>query len=104
MRDSAEYNNTMASSASNLESSLKDAPIDNAIGAHNAAPDNNTTDAEKSMAPLEPESSGKPNPLPDQGVMPWIQVLGSFCLMIASWGTVVSYGTFQQYYTSGGGI
>ncbi|KAI5463910.1 major facilitator superfamily domain-containing protein [Mariannaea sp. PMI_226] len=41
---------------------------------------------------------------PDVGVMPWIQVAGSFFLMFASWGTVVSYGTFQQYYTSGGGI
>ncbi|KAL7940292.1 major facilitator superfamily domain-containing protein [Trichoderma barbatum] len=41
---------------------------------------------------------------PDVGIMPWIQVAGAFCLMFASWGTVVSYGTFQQFYTSGGGI
>ncbi|KAJ6789370.1 hypothetical protein PWT90_00923 [Aphanocladium album] len=77
MRDSVEYSNTIASSASNLDSSLRDASIDNAVGAPNVAPDNNTTNAEKPMAPLEPASSGKLIPPPDVGVMPWIQVLGS---------------------------
>ncbi|KAJ4861331.1 major facilitator superfamily domain-containing protein [Trichoderma breve] len=43
-------------------------------------------------------------PPSDIGVMPWIQIAGAFCLMFTSWGIVVSYGTFQQYYTSGGGI
>lgn len=40
----------------------------------------------------------------DVGFMPWLQVLGGFLLMFNSWGILVSYGTFQTYYTSGGGI
>lgn len=43
-------------------------------------------------------------PLPDVGVMPWVQAAGAFCLMFASWGTVVSYGTFQEYYSGVGGV
>ncbi|KAH8883312.1 MFS general substrate transporter [Thozetella sp. PMI_491] len=34
--------------------------------------------------------------------MPWIQVLGAFCLMFSSWGVVVSFGTFESYYLAGG--
>lgn len=55
----------------------------------------------KSQRETPTEKSIRP---PDIGIMPWIQVAGAFCLMFTSWGTVVSYGTFQQYYTSGGGI
>jgi MFS family permease len=43
-------------------------------------------------------------PPTDVGLMPWLQVLGGFLLMFNTWGLLVSYGTFQTYYTSGHGI
>src|SRR6201996_9098122 len=43
-------------------------------------------------------------PVADIGFTPWLQVLGGFFLMFNSWGILVSYGSFQTYYTSGGGI
>jgi MFS family permease len=43
-------------------------------------------------------------PATDVGLTPWLQVLGGFFLMFNSWGILVSYGVFQTYYTSGGGI
>jgi MFS family permease len=43
-------------------------------------------------------------PAADIGFTPWLQVLGGFFLMFNSWGILVSYGSFQAYYTSGGGI
>lgn len=59
---------------------------------------------EESTESRQETPTEKSIPPPDVGIMPWIQVAGAFCLMFTSWGTVVSYGTFQQYYTSGGGI
>lgn len=59
---------------------------------------------EKSAEESSEQSTLPAVPPPDVGVMPWIQVAAAFCLMFCSWGTVVSYGTFQQYYTSGGGV
>ncbi|KAK0755178.1 hypothetical protein N5P37_012000 [Trichoderma harzianum] len=59
---------------------------------------------EESTESRQETPTEKSIPPPDIGIMPWIQVAGAFCLMFTSWGTVVSYGTFQQYYTSGGGI
>lgn len=54
-----------------------------------------------SPKPLDGESQAVPAVRPpDEGVMPWVQVAGSFCLMFASWGSVMSYGSFQQYYKS----
>jgi MFS family permease len=41
-------------------------------------------------------------PPTDVGLVAWLQVLGGFFLMFNSWGIVVSYGTFQTYYTTGG--
>jgi MFS family permease len=41
-------------------------------------------------------------PPPDVGLMPWIQVLCGFFLMFNSWGILLSFGTFQSYYASGG--
>lgn len=49
----------------------------------------------------EEESSLRPT---DVGLMPWLQVVGGYFLMFNNWGLVMSYGTFQTYYTSGGGI
>jgi MFS family permease len=38
----------------------------------------------------------------DQGLMAWLQVLAGALLMFNCWGIVLSFGTFEEYYTSGG--
>ncbi|KAJ5947533.1 MFS general substrate transporter [Penicillium verhagenii] len=35
---------------------------------------------------------------PDGGLVAWLQVAGSWCLMFNCWGVVNSYGVFQTYY------
>jgi MFS family permease len=51
--------------------------------------------------PLLEKSSLHPDaPPPDVGIVPWLQVLAGFFLMFNAWGIVLSYGTFQSYYTS----
>jgi hypothetical protein len=61
-----------------------------------------TEDPESGTFALQREPETKHVPLPDVGVMPWLQVLGAFCLMFSSWGVVVSFGTFEAYYLAGG--
>lgn len=51
--------------------------------------------------PTQEEPALRPT---DVGLMPWLQVVGGYFLMFNNWGIVMSYGTFQTYYTSGGGI
>ncbi|KAH0837430.1 Major Facilitator Superfamily protein [Fonsecaea pedrosoi] len=41
-----------------------------------------------------------PIPPPDVGLQPWLQVIAGHFLMFNSWGLVVSYGSFQTYYTT----
>ncbi|KAJ3495488.1 hypothetical protein NLG97_g3359 [Lecanicillium saksenae] len=102
----------MASSASNLDTSVKDEPIANGIGVSDAAAANNTNDAEKSMASLEPVISGKPIPPPDQyytsgggikdqtssSTIAWIGSLQAFLLMFgaALTGTLYDSGYFRH--------
>ncbi|KAI0056978.1 MFS general substrate transporter [Artomyces pyxidatus] len=38
------------------------------------------------------------NEIPDGGLAAWLVVLGGFCLSFATFGYVVSWGTFQEYY------
>ena len=41
---------------------------------------------------------------PDVGLMPWLQVLGGFFVMFNSWGLLLSFGSYQTYYTIHRGI
>jgi MFS family permease len=41
---------------------------------------------------------------PDVGLQPWLQVIAGHFLMFNNWGLVVSYGSFQTYYTSSAGL
>ena len=43
-------------------------------------------------------------PIPDGGLVAWLQVLGSFSLFFNSWGILNAFGVFQSYYNSDGGI
>jgi len=38
----------------------------------------------------------------DRGLAAWLQVLAGFLLMFNCWGIVLSFGTFETYYTTGG--
>ncbi|TID15347.1 hypothetical protein E2P81_ATG08410 [Venturia nashicola] len=55
-----------------------------------------------SLANIEGDDVSQSLPSTDIGLIPWLQVVGSFFLMFNSWGLIVSYGTFQAYYTNGG--
>ncbi|ROW14809.1 hypothetical protein VPNG_03734 [Cytospora leucostoma] len=47
--------------------------------------------------PSEPPVS-QAGPVPDGGMVAWLQVLGSWVVLIATWGLVNTYGVFQTYY------
>lgn len=47
--------------------------------------------------PLRP-AAPSPGPIPNGGVEAWLQVLGSWATLVATWGLVNSYGVFQTYY------
>ncbi len=65
-----------------------------------------TTTNEKTEAspPAPPPPSASPtpaspsSPVPDGGWQAWMQVLGSFVVMMGTWGLVNSFGVFQTYY------
>jgi MFS family permease len=58
-------------------------------------PDSGTT----APAPSSQQPS-PPSPPPDGGLQAWLQVLGCFSVMIATWGLVNSFGVYQTYYES----
>ncbi|KAK5045825.1 hypothetical protein LTR84_008918 [Exophiala bonariae] len=43
-------------------------------------------------------------PIPNGGMLAWLQVLGSFFLFFNSWGITNAFGAFQTYYNSPGGL
>lgn len=54
-------------------------------------------------APLEPVRSAHPSvrdpsAIPDGGLWAWLQVLGSFFLLVNSWGIINTFGSYQAYY------
>jgi predicted MFS family arabinose efflux permease len=51
---------------------------------------------------VERNQTEKPTPLPDVGLMPWLQVLGGFFLMFNSWGVLFTWGVLQSYFENGG--
>ncbi|KAK1757842.1 putative major facilitator superfamily transporter protein [Echria macrotheca] len=57
-----------------------------------------TTDIEQ--ADGQPTTPNPPagNAPPDGGLTAWLQVLGAFVLLIATWGVINSFGVFQAYY------
>lgn len=43
-------------------------------------------------------SGGGQGPVPDGGLQAWLQVVGSWVCLVATWGLVNTYGVFQTYY------
>ncbi|KAH7178812.1 FAD binding domain-containing protein [Fusarium sp. MPI-SDFR-AT-0072] len=39
-----------------------------------------------------------PKPVPNGGLIAWLQVAGSFCLYFCTWGLIASFGSFQTIY------
>src|ERR1700755_2525259 len=60
--------------------------------------------SQESIHTVEKVSTQTNIPPPEVGLQPWLQVLCGFFLMLNTWGIVVSYGSFQTYYTTGRGI
>ncbi|MDB5910537.1 MAG: hypothetical protein JWP34_4651 [Massilia sp.] len=48
--------------------------------------------------PTTRDTDSRPEPPPDGGLQAWLQVLGSFSVMVATWGLVNSFGVYQTYY------
>ena len=55
--------------------------------------------------PMEPKETGTlgpnttvPAPPPDGGLVAWVQVLGSWCVLFCTFGLVNSFGVYQAYY------
>ncbi|KAK7743506.1 hypothetical protein SLS53_004040 [Cytospora paraplurivora] len=70
-----------------------------------SAPASDTADIDpqpSDTTPSGPTPSGPPasqvGPVPDGGMVAWLQVLGSWVVLIATWGLVNTYGVFQTYY------
>ncbi|KAL7930148.1 major facilitator superfamily domain-containing protein [Trichoderma chlorosporum] len=50
-------------------------------------------------SPPTPTPAVSPSsPIPDGGLNAWLQVLGAWVVLAASWGLVNSFGTYQTYY------
>ncbi|EXJ56611.1 hypothetical protein A1O7_06955 [Cladophialophora yegresii CBS 114405] len=69
-----------------------------------SAPFSSSLEHEKPVQIEEPPPSSRPIPPPDTGLQPWLQVIAGHFLMFNNWGLVVSYGSFQTYYTSSVGL
>ncbi|EXJ66417.1 uncharacterized protein A1O5_10569 [Cladophialophora psammophila CBS 110553] len=75
--------------------------VDNSHGVPVSIDDKDKATAVESP-PLEEDAVTAPLsvPPPDVGLQPWLQVIAGHFLMFNTWGLVVSYGSFQTYYTS----
>ncbi len=52
-----------------------------------------------SSPPAEPEAAASPaDTIPDGGLEAWLQVVGAWAILVATWGLVNSFGVFQTYY------
>ncbi|KAL6855697.1 MFS general substrate transporter [Trichoderma novae-zelandiae] len=49
-------------------------------------------------SPSRPPPSASPTAVPDGGLTAWLQVLGGWVILAATWGLVNTFGTFQTYY------
>lgn len=56
--------------------------------------------AEASASDPEPEPTRAPaaGEIPDGGTQAWLQVLGSWVVLVATWGLVNTFGVYQTYY------
>ncbi|PSR94513.1 major facilitator superfamily domain-containing protein [Coniella lustricola] len=62
-----------------------------------------TIEAAEPLAPNAPSQQpplpvSDPGPIPDGGLQAWLQVLGSWVVLAATWGLVNSFGVYQTYY------
>ncbi|KAI1652980.1 MFS general substrate transporter [Daldinia decipiens] len=52
----------------------------------------------QATATATPLAEPKTPDVPDGGLVAWLQVLGAFVIMLASWGLTNSFGVYQTYY------
>ncbi|KAI8964632.1 MFS general substrate transporter [Daldinia sp. FL1419] len=55
-------------------------------------------DEKSPQATTTPLAGPKALDVPDGGLVAWLQVLGAFVIMLASWGLINSFGVYQTYY------
>ncbi|KAM0243074.1 hypothetical protein ACHAP5_006955 [Fusarium lateritium] len=56
------------------------------------------SDDNPSLENYPPVEDASPKPIPDGGLLAWLQVAGSFCLYFCTWGLIASFGSFQTIY------
>lgn len=75
-----------------------DAPAPGSPSAGDANPLNPSSSA-AAPAPTAPSGPGGGHgAVPDGGLQAWLQVVGSWVCLVATWGLVNTYGVFQTYY------
>lgn len=57
-----------------------------------AASDSPADSGQNAASPISP------GPIPDGGIQAWLQVLGSWVTLVATWGLVNTFGVYQTYY------
>ncbi|KAL6886084.1 major facilitator superfamily domain-containing protein [Trichoderma evansii] len=79
------------------EEALKSSELNNMESEPKQFEPSDTSRLEDSRSTTPP--SGPPdNPIPDGGLVAWLQVLGGWVVLLASWGLVNTFGSYQTYY------
>ncbi|KAI1821769.1 monocarboxylate permease-like protein, mch4 [Xylaria intraflava] len=65
------------------------------------ARDNTHSGPEADLEKVARPAPTGPPPLPDGGLVAWLQVASGFMLFLNTWGIISSFGVFQSYYESG---
>ena len=81
--------------ASNARPGLQEQKDPDVLG--NLSPPEATTTSENETE-TDGEVRGDPDPVPDGGLQAWLQVVGSWVILVNTWGLVNSFGVFQAYY------
>ncbi|KAK8106852.1 uncharacterized protein PG998_008865 [Apiospora kogelbergensis] len=63
-----------------------------------SVPGSSNTEMSRLRTPNQSTSPSTPPSPPNGGLTAWLQVAGSWCLMLNCWGIVNTYGVFQTYY------
>ncbi|KAH9897603.1 MFS general substrate transporter [Xylariomycetidae sp. FL2044] len=71
---------------------------DHIPGPNMILPDPPRSDPRSPNPPLDGPRPPPIGPIPDGGLLAWLQVLGAFVIMIETWGLITSFGVYQTFY------
>lgn len=79
------------------EVALKPSEQDNIESEHKQFESSDASRLEDSLSTTPPPGPID-DPIPDGGLVAWLQVLGGWVVLLASWGLVNTFGAYQTYY------